>query len=76
MSVAFNVVLLVLIAVFCLYRRRKWASKQYETGYATEVHRREPRTAIPVEMDVNNSVELEPTPKEPIGMHAELFAGS
>lgn len=76
MSVAFNLVLLVLIAFIWLYQRRKRASKQYETGYATEVHRREPRTAIPVEMDVNNSVELQPTPKKPTGMHAELFAGS
>ena len=72
----FNVVLLVLIALICLYQRRKRASKQYETGYATEVHTREPRTAIPVEMGVNNSVELEPTTKRPTGMHAELFAGS
>lgn len=75
MSVAFNVVLLVLIAVICLYQRRKRASKQYETGYATEAHMREPRKAIPVELGVNNFVELEPTPKRPTGMHAELFAG-
>ena len=73
---AFNFVLLVLIAIICLFQRRKRASKQYETGYATEEHRHEPRTAIPVEMDVNNSVELGPTAKRPTGMHAELFAGS
>ena len=74
MSVAFNAVLLVLIAVICLHQRRKRVSKRYETGYATELHGHEPRTAIPVEMDVNKSVEL-PTPKEPTGMHAELCAG-
>ena len=75
MSVAFNVVLLILIAVICLYQRRKRASKQYETGYATGAHTREPRKAIPFEMGVNNSVELESTLKRPTGMHAELFAG-
>ena len=75
MSAALNAVLLVVIVFICLHQRRKRTSKQSEANYATEAYKLEPRTAIPVEMDVNNSVELEITPKRPTEMRADLFGG-
>ena len=72
---ALNAVLLLVLVFIYLHQRRKRNSKQSETDYETDEYKREPRTGIPAEMDVNNSVELETTPKRPTEMNAEFFGG-
>ena len=74
MSAALYAVLLVAIVFICIHQRRKRNSKQSEANYETEADKREPRIAIPVEMDVNNSVELE-TPKRPTERNADFLGG-
>ena len=72
---ALNAFLLVVVVLIYLHRRRKKRSKKSEADDATEAYKREPGTAIPVEMDVNNTVELETAPKRPTEMHAEFLGG-
>lgn len=74
-SAALNVVLLVVVVLIYRHKRRKSETKKSEADYATEAYKREPGTAMPVEMDVNNTVELETTPKRPTEMHADRFGG-
>ena len=72
---ALNAFLLVVVVLIYLHRRRKKRSKKSETDYATEAYKGEPGTAIPVEMDVSNTVELETAPKRPTEMNAEFLGG-
>ncbi|KAK0514191.1 hypothetical protein JMJ35_002808 [Cladonia borealis] len=74
-SAALNAVLLVVVALVYFHRRRKSETKNSAADYATEAYKREPGTAIPVEMDVNNTVELETTPNRPAEMNVDLFGG-
>ena len=74
-SAALNAVLLVVVVLVYFHRRRKSGTKNSAADYATEAYKREPGTAIPVEMDVNNTVELETTPNRPAEMNADLFGG-
>ena len=62
-----------MVVLIYLHKRRKSETKQSEADYVTEAYKREPGTTIPVEMDVNNTVELENTPKRPAEMHADFL---
>ena len=65
----------MVVALVYLHRRRKSEAINSAADYATEAYKREPGTAIPVEMDVNNTVELETTPNRPAEMNADLLGG-
>ena len=74
-SVALNAFLLVVVVLIYFHRRRERRSKKSEADDATDAYKRKSGTTKPVEMDGNNTVELESAPKRPTEMHAEFLGG-